>query len=147
MDPGASAGSARTARSAGRRRWSDRPIRVVLDASAIIAYTRESINVGEILAEVDDEAAAFGLPVLCLVEASRIAVDEPRFELLLTHPACAILPVDADDWQALAATNWIVGRIDAASAALAAIDNDCYALTGQPGVYGGLVDGGPIIGV
>ena len=47
---------------------SDRPVRVLLDASAIIAFTRESIDVGEVIAEVDDENAAVGLPVLSLVE-------------------------------------------------------------------------------
>jgi hypothetical protein len=117
---------------------SGRPIRVVLDTSAIIAYTRESINVGEVFTEVDEESAAFGLPVLCLVEASRTVADDVRFELLLTHPACEVLSVEADNWKALVATNWIVGRIDAASAALAAIDNGCYTLTGQPGQYDGV---------
>jgi hypothetical protein len=35
--------------------------------------------------------------------------------------------------------------MDAASAALAATDYDCYALTAQAGLYRGLVNGGPII--
>jgi hypothetical protein len=85
--------------------------------------------------------------VLCLIEASRVTADDGRLDLLLTHPACVLLPVDTEDWQALAATSWIVGRLDAASAALAAIDHGCYALSAQPGIYGGLVDGGPIIPV
>lgn len=95
----------------------DRPVRVVLDTSAIIAFTRESINVGEVIAEVDDERAGFGLPVLCLVEASRTVGEDERFGLLLSHPARVLLPVEVEDWQALAAINWIVGRTDAASAA------------------------------
>jgi hypothetical protein len=36
---------------------SDRPIRVVLDASAIVAFTRESVDVGEVIAEIDDQLA------------------------------------------------------------------------------------------
>jgi rRNA-processing protein FCF1 len=34
---------------------SDRPVRVVLDTSAIMAYVHGSIDVGEVIAEVDDE--------------------------------------------------------------------------------------------
>jgi hypothetical protein len=50
---------------------SDRPIRVVLDTSAIIAYAQgSSIDVGEVITEVDDEECAVALPVLCLVEAA-----------------------------------------------------------------------------
>lgn len=126
---------------------SDRPIRVVLDTSAIVAYTRESINVGEIIAEVDDEQAGFGLPTLCLVRAREAVADEARFELLLRHSACVVLPEQSTDWRALAATDWVVGRIDAASASLAAADYDCYTVTGQPGLYAGLINGGPIIDI
>lgn len=126
---------------------SDRPVRVVLDTSAIVAFTRENLGVGEVIAEVDDELAAFGLPVLCLVEASRAVADEQRLDLLLAHPACRLLPVETRDWRALAATSWIVGRVDAASAVLCAIDLDCHVLSAQSGLYGGLLDGGPIIEV
>ena len=64
---------------------SDRPVRILLDASAIIAFTWESIDVGEIIAEVDDENAAVGLPMLCLVEASRAVADKDRLTLLVHH--------------------------------------------------------------
>lgn len=125
---------------------SDRPIRVILDASAIIAFTRgTSVDVGEILAEVNDEDAAAGLPVLCLVEASRAVPDIDLLELLVNHRATAIVALAADSWRALAATCDSVGRLDAASAVLNAIDLDCLVLTAQPGLYAGLADGGPII--
>jgi hypothetical protein len=39
------------------------------------------------------------------------------------------------------------GRLDAASAALAAVDLDVALLTAQPGLYGGMADGGPVIPV
>jgi hypothetical protein len=123
----------------------DRPVRVVLDASAIVAFSRGSIHVGEVIAEVDDEDAAIGLPILCLVEATRGAPDTDRLDLLVNHRASALLGDDGASWQALAATYDIVGRLDAASAALAAIDLDCAVLTAQPGLYGGLAGGGPII--
>ncbi len=42
---------------------SDRPVRLILNTSAILAYGRESIDVGETIAEVSDGSAAFGLPI------------------------------------------------------------------------------------
>jgi len=54
----------------------ERPIRVVLDTSAVIAYARGSIDVGETINEVDDDEAAFGIPVLSLVEAHRVAAED-----------------------------------------------------------------------
>jgi hypothetical protein len=123
----------------------DRPVRVVLDASAIVAFTRGSIHVGEVIAEIDDEDGAVGLPVLCLVEATRGAADSDRLDLLANHRAGVLLADDGPNWRALAATYDIVGRIDAASAALAAIDLNCAVLTAQPALYGGLAGGGPII--
>ena len=105
------------------------------------------IHVGEVIAEVDDEQAAVGLPLLCLVEATRAVADTTRLDLLVNHAATMILIDDATHWQALVATYEIVGRLDAASAALAAVDLDVALLTGQPGLYGGMADGGPVIPV
>jgi hypothetical protein len=124
---------------------SNRPIRILLDASAIVAFTRESLDVGEVIAEVDDEHAAVGLPVLCLVEATRAIADRERLALLVHHRAGAVIGTDPGDWEALAAMYEIVGRLDAASAAVAAIDGDVSILTAQPGLYGGLAGGGPVI--
>jgi hypothetical protein len=124
---------------------SDQPVKVVLDASAIVAFTRGSIDVGEVIAEVHDEYAVAGLPMLCLVTASGAVADGDRLELLVNHPATTVLAPHPDDWQALAATYDSVGRLDAASAVLAAIDLDCQVLTGQPGLYAGLAGGGPVI--
>jgi hypothetical protein len=121
-------------------------IRVLLDASAILAFTRESIHVGEVICEVtDEEGCAVGLPLLCLVEATRAVADPDRLDLLVAHPATVILPPEPDSWRALAVTYDTVGRLDAASAVLAAIDLDCDVLTGQPALYAGLAGGGPII--
>jgi hypothetical protein len=116
----------------------DRPVKVVLDTSAIVAFTRGSIDVGEVIAEIDDEYAAAGPPVLCLVEASSVVAFGDRRELLVNHPATAVLAPDPGDWQALAAVYESVGRLDAASAVLAAIDLGCQVLSGRPGQYAGL---------
>lgn len=124
---------------------SGRPVHVLRDTSAIIAFTRGSIDVGEVIGEVDAEHAAVGLPVLCLVEAHRAVVDADLLDYLVTHPATAVMPLEPDSWQALAATYDTVSRLDAASAVLAATDTDRPILTAQPALYAGLEDGGPII--
>jgi hypothetical protein len=45
------------------------PVRLILDTSAIAAFARGSIHVGEVLAEIADEHAVALLPLACLVEA------------------------------------------------------------------------------
>jgi hypothetical protein len=97
---------------------------------------RKSIDVGEVIAEVADEPGAwFGLPVLCLAEVSRAVTDRDRLELLVNHPAATLFSPEPDSWQALAATYDTVGRLDAASAVLAAIDVGCDVLS--PGCTAG----------
>jgi hypothetical protein len=124
---------------------SNRPIRIILDTSAIIMFCRSIIHVGEVIAEINDEQAAVCVPMLCLVEASGAAFDVDRLELLVNNTASLILAPDPGDWRALAALRGTVGRLDAASAVLAAIDAGCQVLTSQPGLYAGLAGGGPII--
>ena len=124
---------------------SDRPVRVILDASAIVAFTRGSIDVGETIAEVSDEQGAAGLPVLCLVQAAQALADRDRLDVRIHHEATVLLDNLADDWEALTALYDAVGRLDAATAVIAAYDSDSLILTAQPRLYGGLQDGGPII--
>ena len=47
--------AARAAGYADPRRVNARTVRLILDASAIVAFTRGSIDVGETIAEVNDE--------------------------------------------------------------------------------------------
>ncbi|HEY6592647.1 MAG TPA: hypothetical protein VI011_00865 [Asanoa sp.] len=122
-----------------------RQVRIVLDTSAIVAYTRGSIDVGEVIAEVDDERAAAALPVLCLVEATQHIVDAGHLDLLVNHSATVVIAAEARDWRALAEVHERVGRLDATTAVLAAARRRCQVLSRQPGLYGGLSNGGPII--
>lgn len=125
---------------------SDRPVRVLLDASAIVMFCRgTAVDVGEVIGEVHEEHAAVGLPLLCLVEAQRAIADTDLLDLLIAHQATTIVSPEADSWRALAATYDTVGRLDAASAVLAAYDLDVLILTGQAALYAGLAAGGPII--
>ncbi|MEU3452203.1 hypothetical protein ABZ671_00970 [Micromonospora sp. NPDC006766] len=121
-------------------------VKVVLDTSAVLAFTRGSVAVGEIIAEVADEpGCVVGLPVLCLAEAKRVTADPDRLDLLVNHPITVVIAPDPGSWRALAVTCDTVGRFDAASAVLAAIDLGVDVLTGQPGLYAGLAGGGPVL--
>ncbi|MEU1813251.1 hypothetical protein [Micromonospora aurantiaca (nom. illeg.)] len=123
-----------------------RPVRLVLDTSAIVAFTGGSVPVGELIAEVDDEKGLTGLPALCLAEASRLAVDEARLTLLVNHSATVLLDLPAEDWRSLGTSTYeVIGRADAASAVLAAVWHDCDVLTAVPALYAGLDEGGPIL--
>ncbi|WP_240944485.1 hypothetical protein [Micromonospora thermarum] len=143
--PGASVTAARPHMPARRRRGPDLPVRVVLDASAILAFTKGSTAVGGAIAQVAEEGHLFGLPVACLAEASRSVVDTARLDLLVDHPAAAVLTVDPLSWSALADTYRTVGRLDLASALLAATSNACTILTAQPDQYAGLTGDEPIM--
>ncbi|WP_232323476.1 hypothetical protein [Catenuloplanes japonicus] len=119
---------------------------MVLDTSAIVAYTRGSVAVGEILSELADEGAVAGLPVLCLVEARPSVVDTDLLDLLVIHDRTEVLGLAADDWQALIAATELVGRLDIASAVLAADEHeDATIMTARPSWYGGLDGGGPVL--
>jgi hypothetical protein len=121
-----------------------RPVQLLLDTSAIAAFTAGSVAVGELIAEIDDEQGSAGLPVLCVAEVSRHAADGDRLQLLVNHHATTVVGVKAGDWRALATSAEIVGRIDAATAVLAAIEHDCFVLTASPRLYAGF-DGDLII--
>ncbi|MFC0528727.1 hypothetical protein [Phytohabitans kaempferiae] len=129
----------------------DRPLRAVLDTSAILRFIHggdRSIGVGETIAEINDEGAAFGLPVACMAEAWRAAGDghPDLFQLLSEHEASALLR-GPEDWQAVAAATDIAGRPDAAVAALLAIDYDVPLLSTTPGLYAGFGDADLVIEV
>jgi hypothetical protein len=119
---------------------------MVLDTSAILAYARGSIHVGEPIAEVDSDGGVVGIPVSCLAEARWMVGDIDRLNLLADHRATRLLAF-AQDWPTLADTVEIVGRLDAAFAMLAAFDSGCDVLTARPGLYGGMEGGGPVIAI
>lgn len=117
---------------------SDRPIHIVLDASAITAFVRGSISVGETLNLVAETGAAIGLPVLSLATAKLHVADDHLIDFLVNHHATTTLGATTE-WRALAAATSAVGLLDAADAALATIDCHADLLTGQTGLYAGLV--------
>lgn len=118
---------------------SDRPIRVVLDTSSIIAYAQAaSLDVGEVITEVDDEQGAVALPALCLIEAARVTTDRGRLRILDNNSATTIVTIEPDVWETIVGLADAGGRTDAATAALIAADYEAILLTRQPDWYSGM---------
>jgi hypothetical protein len=122
-----------------------RPVRLVLDTSAIVVFAGESLHVGETISQVDENGAAFGVPIACLAAAHK--VDARMVQVLTSHAGCELMTVDVDDWRQWAAMSDVLGRLDAAAALLAAANFDCDVLTGEPDVYRVLGDDPPIVEV
>ncbi len=119
----------------------DRTPRIVFDRSAVLAYARESIAVGELLAELDDEHGLAVIPLACLVEAATSAVDLARLDLLVSLPATDVAADDPGTWRDLAALRDAVDAPDTASAALLAIDLHVDVFTRTPRLYAGVAGG------
>jgi hypothetical protein len=114
------------------------PVRAVLDATAVAAYAAHDVNLGELLTEITDEACAFAVPAVCLVEAAA-AVDSDQWsvlDLLLAHSHCVRLPL-GDDWRDLALATRTLDGVGRAAAMLAAVDHRAYLLTAEPAAFGG----------
>lgn len=118
-----------------------RPVRLVLDTSAVAAWVRESLAVGELLAEVDDEHGAVIVPLACLIEVAHVTPHPERLDLLIAHPAVFLLSDDPADWRPLAATRTIVGRADLASAAWFSLDLGVDVMTREARWYAGVAGG------
>ena len=117
-------------------------VRLVLDTTAITAWCRESVAVGELLAEIRDEDGAAVIPLACLVEAAHSTglLEQQRLDLLVDHDATVLLEDDARDWKALAATRTVIGRADLASAAMLAMTCSVNVMTNDPRWYAELGD-------
>ena len=92
--------------------------------------------------ELPVEGGAVAVPVLCLVEAANANPDDGQWlDILLQHPATEVVGVEAELWKVLAAIRDTVGRVDAASAALIALEYELDVATRTPGLYAGLGGG------
>ena len=120
----------------------DRRIGLVLDSTAILAYTRGSFHVGEVLIQVEEDDAVAALPVACLVEAAGVVTDTDRLDLLVGHPTTELVADDPEDWRFLRTAYDMVGRYESASAAVLALGAGVGVLTRRPGLYAGLDQGG-----
>jgi hypothetical protein len=117
-------------------------VTLVLDTSAVVAYTHQSINIGEPISEVHDGGGQVLIPIVCLLEATRTA-DQHLLGLLLAHPAVTVEPLPADQWPALAHALTTLKRLDLTTALHTADRVGGYVLTTEPQAYGD--DGGSLI--
>jgi hypothetical protein len=72
---------------------------LVLDADAILAYSRGRYGIGELLTQAADEGVAVAVPALCLAEAYRRADSAryPYLELLTALPHVVVTRVEPSD--------------------------------------------------
>jgi hypothetical protein len=129
----------------------DPTIRLLLDTSAVLAYTAGSIDLGETITEVVDEGGRFAASVACLAEAHGLVPEERAtgVSLLTRHPRFVTLPVIAADWDRLGYWTRELGRFDVATTVIEALDRpDGCVVTAEPSRYESkLLDGLPVIGV
>ncbi len=120
-----------------------RDIAIVLDTTALTAWARESVAVGELIAEIEDDHGAVLVPMACLVEAAYRTgmLAEQRLRMLLDLPTVFLVVDDPEDWPALAATRNLVERADLAAAAWLAVDAQVQVMTSDPRWYSA-VNGG-----
>jgi hypothetical protein len=116
---------------------------MVLDTTAVTAWCRDSLAVGELLAIFKDDGLAALIPLACLVEAAHktAMLDQAKLSLLVDHEATFVIADNPDDWKAIAATRNLVERADLASAAWLAIDAEVDVMTSDPRWYSS-VNGG-----
>ncbi|GIJ46626.1 hypothetical protein Val02_35120 [Virgisporangium aliadipatigenens] len=118
-------------------------IHLILDASAVAAYGT-GVDVGETIAEVAHNGAAFTSPAVCLAEAGR-SVDHRLIDLLIDHRAFAACELPVEKWPVLSAALGLLARHDHAAAVTAAIVLDGHILTAEPEAYSAFGDEAPII--
>jgi hypothetical protein len=114
----------------------------------VVAFCRgDAVGLGEVIAEITDEGAAFGLPVSCLAAGAAEVDGYGLLDLLVDHPSCVVLVDEPALWRDLAAALPFVDRFDVASAAVIAGRFAAYILTRRPGWYVKLPSVAPIIEV
>ena len=117
----------------------ERPFVAILDSSAIVDFTTDSIALGELLFEAGDDGGVVGLPALCMAQAVPRCKDRDLLDLLSVHRTSGLIQPSAD-WRATAALHDFVGHFDLTSAMLDAIDYDNFVITRNPTAYGELVN-------
>jgi hypothetical protein len=120
-----------------------RTVRLVLDATAIAAFTRGSDAVGEILGEINAEHGAVIVPLSCLVEAGHATamLERDYLQMLIAHEATFLVSDDPKDWVELTELRVFTERADRASAALIALEYEVDVMTRDPRWYSSVADG------
>ncbi|TDC76523.1 hypothetical protein E1193_23695 [Micromonospora sp. KC606] len=110
----------------------DRPVRLLLDRSALLAYVAGSVHVGEPLHEVIEDRNRFAVTAVTAAEALAV-IDDPKdratMHRLLALDACVVLPTDGQSWHELSYWRTYAGRIDLATTVMASLEHDASILT------------------
>jgi predicted nucleic acid-binding protein len=125
-------------------------VRLVLDTTALLAYAAadpRAVQVGELIASVEENGDTCGVPALCLIEAYRQTSHVQRRTLLdLTGDdgPTVVLPVVSTD---VAHMGDLVTELafDRAHAATAALKHDALLATYDSGRYRSAIDGEEIL--
>jgi hypothetical protein len=118
------------------------PVGIVLDTTAVIAWCRESLAVGELLAIFAEDKLTALIPLACLVESAHKTrmLKQDRLTLLVNHAATSVVADNPDDWPGIAATRGIVDPADLASAAWLAMGAEVDIMTREPRWYSSVND-------
>jgi hypothetical protein len=110
---------------------------MVFDRSAVEAFMKQSVAVGEMIAVLMDDDADFGVPVTVLAEASlgSSAGTAAMLTYLVRHVAFAPLGIDPEGWPELAAHARRFASVEPAIVMHAAQALGAYVLTATPSVY------------
>ncbi|MEJ3748758.1 hypothetical protein WEI85_36460 [Actinomycetes bacterium KLBMP 9797] len=106
-------------------------VTVVLDTSALLAYSKGSIAVGELVSIVADDDDTVLVPAACLAEAYRqLPVGQDALLGILTDvTSVEIAPLASEDAPAVGASARTVSGIDLGHAAAEAVRHDAQLAT------------------
>jgi len=123
-------------------------IALVFDLSAMVAYARGSLAVGELLMLADEEDSLVALPGVALAQAfaSTLDADRNMLRILVGLAGTVVLPLDDEVAERVGR---FAQRTDlwTAHAVTSATDAWAHLVTAQPGKVAGLVDEEMIIEV
>jgi hypothetical protein len=119
---------------------------VVLDTSAIRAFARGSVAVGEILMILGEEANRAALPAVAMAEAFDDLEHIAMNRYLLGHPRTEVIPLDVIDIEDVGLLSGLPS-LGHAHAVVTARRLATFLLTGEPDSFVGFVDKEMIIEV
>lgn len=106
-------------------------VTLVLDTSAVLAYAKGSIAVGELLSIITDDGDTALIPATCLAEAHRHLADgeDELLTILSTIPCVELSPLLPEQSAKVGGAARTGGGIDAGHAALEAIAREAQLAT------------------
>jgi len=125
-------------------------VTAVLDTTAVLAYTKGSIAVGELLSIITDDGDTVLIPATCIAEAHRRLTDDgdSLLSILSTTPCVELSPLLPDQAAEVGAVSGSNGGVDLGHAAVEAVAREAQLVTQDVAVMSRLLPPGwPIIEV